>query len=130
MGDGESGGSEDEKGEKRIELMNIRYVILSICILILFACAPTKVKIYPRETPPVKTAPEKSEKGALAKPVKPSPLPSYPEEKIERNEFSVAKGDDVIGRLAVIRLEKGIRYRILQDTSVWGSMQSVQQIQG
>ena len=39
--------------------------------------------------------------------VKPSPLPSYPEEKIERNEFSVAKGDDVIGRLAVIRLEKG-----------------------
>jgi L,D-transpeptidase ErfK/SrfK len=39
--------------------------------------------------------------------VKPSPLPSYPEEKIERNEFSVAKGDDVIGRLVVIRLEKG-----------------------
>src|SRR5512147_1113274 len=45
--------------------------------------------------------------------VKTSPLPSYPEEKIERverieqNEFSVAKGDDVIGRLAVIRLEKG-----------------------
>src|SRR4030042_4386423 len=39
--------------------------------------------------------------------VKPSPVPSYPEEKIERNEFSVAKGDDVIGRLAAIRLEKG-----------------------
>jgi L,D-transpeptidase ErfK/SrfK len=45
--------------------------------------------------------------------VKSSPLPSYPEEeverveKIEQNEFSVAKGDDVIGRLAVIRLEKG-----------------------
>ncbi len=38
---------------------------------------------------------------------KPSPFPSYPEEKIERNEFSVAKGDDVIGGLAVIRLEKG-----------------------
>ena len=31
----------------------------------------------------------------------------YPEENIERNEFSVAKGDDVIGRLAFIRLEKG-----------------------
>jgi L,D-transpeptidase ErfK/SrfK len=29
------------------------------------------------------------------------------EENIERNEFSVAKGDDVIGRLAFIRLEKG-----------------------
>ena len=39
--------------------------------------------------------------------VKPSPLRSYPEEKIERNDFSVAKGDDLIGRLAVIRLEKG-----------------------
>ena len=39
--------------------------------------------------------------------VKPSALPSYPEEKIERNEFSVLKGDDVIGRLAVIRLETG-----------------------
>jgi len=42
--------------------------------------------------------------------VKPSPLPSlpsYPEEKIERNDFSVSKGDNVIGRLAVIRLERG-----------------------
>jgi len=36
----------------------------------------------------------------------PLPLPSYPEEKIERNDFSVAKGDEVIGRLAFIRLEK------------------------
>jgi L,D-transpeptidase ErfK/SrfK len=39
--------------------------------------------------------------------VKPSPPPIYPEEKIERNDFSVAKGDDVIGRLAALRLEKG-----------------------
>jgi L,D-transpeptidase ErfK/SrfK len=45
--------------------------------------------------------------------VKSSPLTSYPEEeieqeeKIEPNEFPVPKGDDVIGRLAVIRLEKG-----------------------
>jgi L,D-transpeptidase ErfK/SrfK len=31
----------------------------------------------------------------------------HPEQEIERNEFSVARGDDVIGRLAVIRLEKG-----------------------
>jgi len=36
-----------------------------------------------------------------------SPFPIYPESYLERNEFSVAKGDDVIGRLAVIRLEKG-----------------------
>jgi len=33
--------------------------------------------------------------------------PIHPETEIERNEFSVAAGDDVIGRLAVIRLEKG-----------------------
>jgi len=34
------------------------------------------------------------------------PLPSHLEEKIERNDFFVTKEDDVIGRLAVIRLEK------------------------
>jgi L,D-transpeptidase ErfK/SrfK len=32
---------------------------------------------------------------------------SHPEEKTERNEFSGEKEDDVIGRLAVIRLKKG-----------------------
>ncbi|MFZ1985928.1 MAG: L,D-transpeptidase family protein [Desulfatitalea sp.] len=31
----------------------------------------------------------------------------YPEENIERNQFSVANEDDVIGRLAVIRLDQG-----------------------
>jgi L,D-transpeptidase ErfK/SrfK len=37
-----------------------------------------------------------------------SPLvPSHLEENVARNEFSVAKGDDVIGRLRFIRLEKG-----------------------
>ena len=35
------------------------------------------------------------------------PPPSRLEEKIERNDFFVAKEDGVIGRLAVIRLEKG-----------------------
>ncbi len=35
------------------------------------------------------------------------PLPSHLGKKIERNDFLVAKEDDVIGRLAVIRLEKG-----------------------
>jgi L,D-transpeptidase ErfK/SrfK len=34
-------------------------------------------------------------------------LPGHPEKEIERNEFPVEKGDDVIGRLAVVRLEKG-----------------------
>jgi L,D-transpeptidase ErfK/SrfK len=35
------------------------------------------------------------------------PIPIHLAEHIERNEFSVAKGDDVIGRLAFISLEKG-----------------------
>jgi L,D-transpeptidase ErfK/SrfK len=35
------------------------------------------------------------------------PYPTYPEETIERNEFNIAKGNDVIGQEAVIRLEKG-----------------------
>jgi L,D-transpeptidase ErfK/SrfK len=35
------------------------------------------------------------------------PSPAYPEDTIERNEFIAAKEDDVIGQLAVIRLEKG-----------------------
>ncbi|MEN6318517.1 MAG: L,D-transpeptidase family protein [Syntrophaceae bacterium] len=36
------------------------------------------------------------------------PIPIPPEEeKIERNDFSGAKEDDIIGRLAVIRLQKG-----------------------
>jgi len=39
--------------------------------------------------------------------VKSLPPPTHLEEKIERNDFFVAKEDDVIGGLAVIRLEKG-----------------------
>jgi L,D-transpeptidase ErfK/SrfK len=38
--------------------------------------------------------------------VKSLPPPRHLEEKIERNDFFVAKEDDIIGRLAVIRLEK------------------------
>ena len=34
-------------------------------------------------------------------------LPSLQEKKIERNDFFVANGDDVLGRLAVVRLRKG-----------------------
>jgi L,D-transpeptidase ErfK/SrfK len=36
-----------------------------------------------------------------------SPFQIHPESYLERNKFSVVKGSDVIGRLAVIRLEKG-----------------------
>ena len=35
------------------------------------------------------------------------PIPSPLEEYVEKNEFSVAKGDDVIGRLRLFTLEKG-----------------------
>jgi L,D-transpeptidase ErfK/SrfK len=34
-------------------------------------------------------------------------VPDHTEKEIERNKFAVSRGDDVIGRLAVIRLEKG-----------------------
>lgn len=34
-------------------------------------------------------------------------FPGHPEEEIARNNFTVAKGDDVIGRLAVVKLEEG-----------------------
>ncbi len=39
--------------------------------------------------------------------VKSLPLHIHPEEKVKRNDFFVAKEDEVIGRMAVIRLEKG-----------------------
>ncbi|HJV66661.1 MAG TPA: L,D-transpeptidase family protein [Geomonas sp.] len=37
----------------------------------------------------------------------PYPHQIHDEKYIERNEFAVARGDDVVGRLAVVRLEKG-----------------------
>ncbi len=36
-----------------------------------------------------------------------SPYPIYPDDHLERTTFPVVKGSDVIGRLAVIRLEEG-----------------------
>jgi L,D-transpeptidase ErfK/SrfK len=35
------------------------------------------------------------------------PFPGYRVKEIERNRFPVARGEDVIGRLAIVRLEKG-----------------------
>lgn len=37
----------------------------------------------------------------------PYPPPSHDEREIERNEFTLPSGDDVVGGLAVVRLEKG-----------------------
>jgi L,D-transpeptidase ErfK/SrfK len=62
----------------------LRLIVLFIGILSLYGCATTRsfLEVY-------------------------QPIPRHLEENIERNEFSVAKGDDVIGRLAFISLEKG-----------------------
>jgi L,D-transpeptidase ErfK/SrfK len=62
-----------------------RLIILFIVISSLYGCATTKGvhEVY-QPIPPIHLV-----------------------EDIERNEFSVAKGDDVIGRLAFISLEKG-----------------------
>ena len=43
-------------------------------------------------------------RGYLAKSI---PLAGYPEDAIQRNDFAVGKDEDVIGRLATIRLERG-----------------------
>ena len=63
----------------------LRLIVLCIVISSLYGCAAMKGV---REVAP---------------PIPPKPLA----EDIERNEFSIAKGDDVIGRLAVITVEKG-----------------------
>src|SRR4030042_5410182 len=62
----------------------LRLIVLFIGILSLHGCATTK-SVHEEY----------------------QPIPSHLEEHIERNEFSVAKGEDVIGRLAFISLEKG-----------------------
>ena len=62
----------------------LRLIVLFIGILSLFACATTK-SVHEEY----------------------QPIPRPLEENIERNEFLVAKGDNVIGRLAFISLEKG-----------------------
>jgi L,D-transpeptidase ErfK/SrfK len=62
----------------------LRIEVLFIVILFLHGCATTKSvhEVY-------------------------QPLPRHLEENIDRNEFAVATGDDVVGRLAFITLEKG-----------------------
>jgi L,D-transpeptidase ErfK/SrfK len=62
----------------------LRLIVLFIGILSLHGCATTK-SVHEEY----------------------QPIPRHLEENIERNEFSVAKGDDVIGRLAFISLKKG-----------------------
>jgi L,D-transpeptidase ErfK/SrfK len=84
----------------------LRLIILLIFILSFNGCAalksiqekyrpspkPPEEKVEKKEAPPAESIEE--DEGPLA-------------ETIERNEFSAAKGEDVIGRLAFIRLKKG-----------------------
>ncbi len=69
-----------------LSLISNRYrpVVLFMAILSLIGCATTK-SVH----------------------VEYKPIPKQLEENIERNEFSVSKGDDVVGQLAFISLEKG-----------------------
>ncbi|MCC6345651.1 MAG: L,D-transpeptidase family protein [Nitrospirales bacterium] len=62
----------------------LRLLMPFIVLLSLYGCATTK-RVY----------------------VEDRPIQTHREENIERNEFSVANGEDVIGRLATMRLEKG-----------------------
>jgi L,D-transpeptidase ErfK/SrfK len=65
-------------------LKSLSLTVPLIFILSLYGCASMKI--------------------ALVEPLSP---PGHLEEKIERNDFLISKENDVIGRLAVIRLEKG-----------------------
>ncbi len=69
-----------------LSLISNRYrpVVLFMAILSLIGCATTK-SVH----------------------VEYKPIPKQLEENIERNEFSVSEGDDVVGQLAFISLEKG-----------------------
>ena len=62
----------------------LHLAILLICVISLHGCASLKTAL-----------------------MEPLFLPSHPEEEIERNDFLLANEDDVIGRLAVMRVEKG-----------------------
>ena len=56
--------------------------------------------------------------------------PLYSEQEIERHRFAVGKGDDVIGRLAITRVENGETLPDWPDTSVWELMPSAPPIRG
>jgi len=83
-----------QQEDKKRAVMRIGYITLSICILVLFACAPTQVKIYPRETHSEKTIREKTssertpqEKTAPVKPV----LVKPPSEKLPTEKIPTVK---------------------------------------
>jgi len=84
------------------------FVLSAFIFLCCYGCAGTKkIEVKTSTLPPSLPSSEPSPSP------QPSPLPSLPAEKVERverieaNDFPVPKGDDVVGRLAYVRLEKG-----------------------
>ncbi len=102
--------------------MRIRNRILLICILLLFACAPTKVKIYPKEAPEEKTLPVEPS------PEKPSPEKKSPEKKISISEAIQVTPDkekqrqqeiEEIYASAILRLKQIMDEIVLGRTKEW-----------
>ncbi len=85
----------------------LRLLILFAFILYFYGCAVTK-KVEVKSSP-LTRYPEKIEQQEKVELQEKTELQEIIEqrEKIEPNDFAVPKGDDVIGQLAVIKLEKG-----------------------
>jgi L,D-transpeptidase ErfK/SrfK len=84
----------------------LRLIILLIVILSLNGCAVLKSvqeKYRPSPKPPEETVGQKE--GPLEETIEEEE--GIPAEAIERNEFSVANGEDIIGRSVFIKLKKG-----------------------
>ncbi len=79
----------------------LRLIALFVVIVSLNGC--TTMTKAPEEP----LVPIYAEEQLVPEDVDKKPVSGYVEDKVELNEFSVAKGDDVIGRLIFITLEKG-----------------------
>ena len=76
-----------------VRISRSRYGLRSTALcLFLFALSGCAALIGVRET---------------AAPIPTPPIPTHHEKEIERNRFRVARGTDVVGRLAAVRLEEG-----------------------
>ncbi len=86
LGDGEGGrsGEKEEIGYlMSLSMMaRLRTIVPFICILLLFACAKTQVKVYPEKPPPQKAPPQQpspAEPSAKTPPALPAPKTTPPE---------------------------------------------------
>ncbi len=69
-----------------LPLLTNRFHLAALLILILFFHGCAVMRTVPVEQPPT--------------------IPAYPDSYLERNNFPITKEDDVVGRLAYVRLEK------------------------